>query len=290
MEFRADLHCHTTCSDGSMTPVQLVQKAIDSGLQGLSITDHDTVAAYKSALPLAEKLGLEMIPGVEFSAAWAAKTGFDNSEEHVHILAYAFDLHHPDLSTFCEKQSQRRLKRNRDILRKLREHGMPLEEEELLKLGNPEVDPSKRVYARPHIAKLLIDKGYASSMMEVFHKWIGEGKCCYAPGENATVEDTLDLIHHIGGVAIIAHPHLIRKQKNLRRLLEMNFDGIEGYYALFPKDVQQKWVEIGTKKGWIVTGGSDFHGEAKPHIPLGCSWVNEETFRRLQNHQIEAST
>lgn len=99
-----------------------------------------------------------------------------------------------------------------------------------------------------------------------------------------SVEETLDIIHKANGLAIIAHPHLIDNSKVLIDLLSMDFDGIEGYYARFPPQAHERWVKIGKRKGWIITGGSDYHGDIKPHLPLGSSWVGEETFSVLRKH------
>lgn len=104
------------------------------------------------------------------------------------------------------------------------------------------------------------------------------------PGEPISVEETLDIIHKAKGLAVIAHPHLMEDIKTLKEILEMDFDGIECYYGKFASQDHQRWVKIAQNRGMLITGGSDFHGEIKPTIPLGCSWVNEETFRILHNH------
>ena len=267
--FRADLHCHTTASDGSLSPEELLLLAKEEGLAGLSITDHDTVEAYGVAIPLAKELGLELLPGIELSSM--------HQGQSVHILGYGFDLESETLRAFCNWHIERRIGRNREILALLSQKGMPVSEEEM---HGVEI-PNKRIYGRPHIAQAMIAKGYVASIREAFDKWIGEGKPCYAPGMRVSVEETIATLHKAHGKAVIAHPHLIRSAKLVDELLEMPFDGIEGYYARLPLDVEKKWVDIGNKKGWIVTGGSDFHGSSKPYITLGSSWVAEPVFRQL---------
>ncbi len=269
--FRADLHTHTTCSDGSFTPEELVRHALERGLSGLSITDHDTVEAYTEVIPLAAELGLRLLPGIEFSAT--AERG------NVHILGYGFRLDDPGLLALCERQVERREARNSKMLKLLAQHNMPISEEEMKSAAKR--FPHKKVFGRPHIAQAMIEKGYVPDFDQAFRRWIGDGRPGYDPGEPITVQETIDTLHAAGGYAVIAHPHVMRDKVLLRQLLDMPFDGIEGYYAAFPRWVEKEYIAIGESKGWIVTGGSDFHGAPKPHIHLGISWVNEETFNAL---------
>jgi len=273
MIFRADLHCHTTCSDGSLTPEELVQHAKSIGLSGLSITDHDSVAAYPSALPIAKTLGLQMISGVEFSTV--------HHFNSVHILGYSFDLNHPVIKDFCERHKQRRLERNRAILVKLAEHHMPITEEDIEGCTREEVLKTNRSIGRPHIALAMVKKGYVGSVQEAFKKYLAEGKSCYTQGKAFTTQESIDIIHEAKGLAIIAHPHLIDDIPTLRQMLEMNFDGLECYYAKFPLEQQERWIEIAKKRNLLITGGSDFHGDIKPNIPLGASYVGQDIFQVL---------
>ena len=272
--FRADLHCHTTCSDGTVAPEEIVRMAIIKGLRGLSITDHDTIEAYPTAVLAAQAANLQLISGIEFSAV--------HKQSSVHILAYSFSLNSSILKEFCLKHIQRRERRNTEILFLLKQHGMSISEEEI----HVHNDALAHTIGRPHIAQAMRKKGYVSSIQEAFHKYIGEGKPCYASGTHFSVEETLEIIHKINGLAVIAHPHLIEKNSILHELLDMKFDGIEGYYARFSLHQNEKWIKIGMRKGWIITGGSDFHGDIKPNIDLGHSWTPEETFKVLQDHYI----
>ena len=281
-DFRADLHCHTTSSDGTTSPEEIVKMAVELGLSGLSITDHDTVDAYSSAVPLAQKLGLELISGAEFSSM--------QDDVSVHILAYAFPLGSPLIQNFCAKHTQRRAARNKEILKRLTEHGMPLNEEEVLAAMPESPLNSHSTIGRPHIALAMRKKGYIQTIQEGFNKYLGEGKSCYFPGESFSTQETIDIIHQAKGLAVIAHPHLIDHPKTLKQLLEMNFDGIECYYARFHKEAHDRWLKIAQHRQWLVTGGSDYHGTIKPNIPLGASWINEERFRPLQKHFQEVSS
>ena len=271
-EFRADLHCHTNCSDGTATPSEVIQLACRIGLKGLSITDHDTIEAYEEAVPAAAAHHLSLITGLELSAV--------HKQTSIHILAYSFAPDSPPIKNFCVAQRERRENRNRQILELLKAHGMPLAPEDFMDVTTS----LHRSFGRPHIALEMVRKGYVSSLQQAFQDYIGEGKPCYAPGSRYCVEETLEIIHQGGGLAVIAHPHLIQNAAVLKDLLGMNFDGIEGYYARFPRTEQERWVKIGVRKGWLVTGGSDYHGAIKPQISLGSSWIGEEIFNTLQQH------
>lgn len=269
MDFRADLHCHSTCSDGTLTPQALVALAVEKRLTGLSITDHDTIDAYALAGPEAEKLNLSLLHGVEFSCS--------HLNTSVHVLAYAFSLTRAPLLELCHAHIERRERRNALVLEKLAELGMPLEKEDILGSNRP---------GRPHIALAMVKKGYVESIEQAFHKFLGDGKPCYVQGKTFSVEETIEIIHASGGFAVIAHPHLMKNQAVLLELLKMKFDGIEGYYARFHASQHERWVKIAQHRNWIITGGSDFHGSNKTQNALGSSWVGEETFHFLMDHQF----
>jgi 3',5'-nucleoside bisphosphate phosphatase len=273
-EFRADLHCHSTCSDGSFTPAELIILAQQIGLKGLSITDHDTTSAYETAFPLAEQFGIKLLPGVEFST--------HQNGVSVHVLGYAFTPSHPAILSLCERHVQRRKERNEGILKRLAEIGIPLSNDDIMDEGGKQT----HTIGRPHIAKALVRKGYVESIQEAFKKYLAEGKPGYVTGTFFDVKETLQVIHEAQGLAIIAHPHLIEKSEITQSLLEMPFDGIECYYGNFSLEQNQRWIKIGDRKGWFKTGGSDFHGSVKPTIPLGCSYVGEETFNFLYQHYL----
>jgi len=271
-DFRADLHCHSTYSDGTLTPQQIITLAVEKKLNGLSITDHDTIDAYQEALPAAQEQGIALISGAEFSAV--------HKQQSIHVLAYSFDLQSPPLKDFCLRHIQRRQNRNQAILNRLRAHQMPLELEDL----TYEHSAANHTIGRPHIAMALVKKGYVATLQEAFQRWIGEDKPCYVPGEPFSLEETLTVIHEAKGLAVIAHPHLIQNVGIVRELLDFPFDGIEGYYGRFQPAEHQRWLKIGARKGWLITGGSDFHGDIKPQITLGSSWIGQDTFSLLYQH------
>jgi predicted metal-dependent phosphoesterase TrpH len=267
--FRADLHCHTTFSDGTLTPQQLLQHAKEMELLGISITDHDTVEAYSIAPKLAKELGILLGTGVEFSCVFQKMS--------VHLLGYDVDLDSPAIAKLCTRHQERRRLRNKAILNNLSRLGMSISEEELLAV-------SDRTLGRPHIAKLMVEKGYASSIKEAFNQYLGDGKPCYARGDEISVQETIEIIHQSRGKAFLAHPHLLKHSRKIKELLKCSFDGIECYYGKFSSDQENRWIQIAKERGWLVSGGSDFHGSSKDYIQLGCAWVDEDNFHKIFQH------
>lgn len=264
--FRADLHCHTTFSDGTFTPEELLCHAKEIGLSGLAITDHDTIDAYTVAPKIAKELGLKLGSGAEFSCHFKQK--------NVHILAYDFDLKSESIRSLCLRHIERRRMRNLEILEKLSRMSMPIFEEELQAI-------SQKSIGRPHIAHLMVQKGYVSSITQAFALYLGDQCPCYSAGKPIAAEETIDVIHAAGGKAFIAHPHLIKRMSEIKALLELPFDGIECYYGNFRKDQERRWIQIAEERHLLKSGGSDFHGTDKDYLRFGSSWVDEETFNLI---------
>ncbi|MDR2540056.1 MAG: PHP domain-containing protein [Chlamydiales bacterium] len=260
--FRADLHCHTNCSDGTNTPEELLHQAKRMGLQGLSITDHDTIAAYTIAVPVAQELGIFLGAGVEFSCRF--------EDQSVHILAYDFVLSSSVMETLCKEQQFNRTKRNQVILEKLHSKRIFIDQEEL--------DSLKGVLGRPHIAQLMIKKGYVNSIQEAFTHYLGDHQPCFYQGELLQIEETIHLIHQAQGKVFLAHPHLLSCSIFIKNLFKLPFDGIECYYAKISSAREKRWIQLAKSKGLLISGGSDYHGSAKSYLPLGCSWVDRDTF------------
>lgn len=265
--FKADLHCHSCYSDGTDTPHALIDLALSQGLSGLSITDHDTIEAYAEAIDYASAKGLRLLKGVEFSAYYL--------NDPVHVLGYNYDLKNSLISDFCAAHITRRRARNEAILEKLRHLGFEIDYKELSILSKgPTI-------GRPHIATLLVNKGIVSSVKEAFDRFLGEGKSAFDPGEPVGVEETIAVIQQAGGKAILAHPHLLKKESCISFLLQLPFDGIEAYYASLPHRSQERWLKVAQERHWLISGGSDYHGTVKPQNQLGSSWVDELAFEAL---------
>lgn len=266
--FRADLHTHSTCSDGTKTPEELILLAKKAGLKGLSITDHDSINAYESAIPRAKEEGIWLGAGVEFSTMQGSLS--------VHLLGYDIDIANEGIRALCKRHLDRRIDRNKRILDKLDRSGMRVDRtplEEMWDRGVP--------IGRPHIASALVDAGFVPSIQQAFNQWIGDGKPCFERGDSITTDETIEVVHEAGGKAFLAHPHLMRKAKEAIALLDKPFDGIECYYSKCNPDQERFWVGIAKERGLLVSGGSDFHGDVKPNIPIGCSWVDQDTFSKI---------
>lgn len=276
MNERYDLHCHSYFSDGTFSPKDLIVEAKRVELKGLSITDHDTIAAYDTELfSFAEKQKIHLITGVELSCIFDQKS--------VHILGYGVDHRSEEFLSYLQTVQKKRKERNDQIMQKLHDRKMHIDYENLS-------IPKDRVFVlgRPHIAAAMVKKGYVSHIQEAFDLYLNDRGCCYVEGNKSSVYEGIEQIQKAGGKAVLAHPHFYRSATWVSRLLMCPFDGIEGYYAKMIPAYEKKWIRIGKEKGWIVTGGSDFHGTIKPHIQLGCSWVGPETIKVLESKQNKA--
>lgn len=267
LAFRADLHCHSTCSDGTFSVEELLLHAQKNGIQGLSITDHDTVGAYPEALTLGKKLGIQVIPGVEFSAHF--------KEKSVHILGYSFDFTSPSLQSLCERHRLRREERNHLILEKLKTKKIDIQPEELA------ANTPLHTIGRPHIAQILVEKGIVPDIASAFRRYIGDGKPCFVQGPTFSMEETLDVIHQAKGLAVLAHPHLQNSRSFVFDILKHPFDGLECEYAQMTPKQNAPWIALAKEKNLLMTGGSDFHGSVKPTLKLGATLVDFEKFAPL---------
>lgn len=273
MDFRADLHVHSFFSDGTLSPEEILYLAKEQDLSAISITDHDTIDAYSDGLfEIAKKLNIKLVLGVEISSQLFGST--------VHILAYNFDITSKSFNNFLIQLWERRQNRNILILEKLKEKNIEIFENELYEFGRKKNIP-KTTIGRVHIAKIMIDKGFVKSIKEAFDNYLKDDGPCFVMGERFSPKEIIDQVHIADGKAVLAHPNLIKKSKTINALLELNFDGIEVFYAKLNPFDERKWLKIAEKKAFIPTGGSDFHGSIRPYIELGCSWVNEETFNKI---------
>ena len=262
-----DLHMHSTYSDGTLTPEELIILAAKNGLKGISITDHDSVSAYPEAFTHAKTHQIKLISGIELSCHF--------KDHSTHILGYSFDHAHPSITALCKRHSERRTNRNHAILEKLKSLGIEITETELNA-------SAEGVVGRPHIAKILVQRGLVTDISDAFKVYLGEGKKAYCPGETFSVEEAIQVIHEANGFAVLAHPHLHYNRSFVRELLNAHsFDGIECIYAIMPAAKNAPWINYAQQKNFLITGGSDFHGANKPMIPLGSSVVDQEMIAPL---------
>lgn len=247
---RINLHLHTNVSDGALSPAQLVKQARQIGLDLISITDHDTADAYDK---LPQDLGpLKIIPGMEVSS--------QHQGHDVHILAYGYDRTNRELHEMTEMYLIGRRDRAIKMIEKLGELGMPITLEDVLAVSG-----SRELIVRPHIAQILVQKGYCHSKNEAFDKYIGNYKPAFVPKPEVLVQDAIKIIHGAGGFAVVAHPGKLANESYISDLINMGIDGLEVWHPdHYQFDVDQ-FIAIAQKNGLYMTAGSDFHGESDSH-------------------------
>ncbi|MFC5401839.1 PHP domain-containing protein [Cohnella soli] len=279
---RADLHTHTTASDGLQSPEDNVRMAKEAGLAALAITDHDTIAGIDEALEAGEKYGIVVVPGIELSTVANGKD--------IHVLGYGYRTDNAMWLQRLERQMKARDRRNAAILEMLTKLGMPVSADELTRAattGDTSGSSSKRKngsVGRPHIARAMVDKGYVSDIREAFDRWIGEDKPAYASEQRISPLEAISWIHEAGGTAIIAHPGLYGDDGLVSSLLDGAADGVEAYHSDHDHEEERRYAGWAEERGKIVTGGSDFHGisDGKSfHGAIGSRIVDMSVVKRL---------
>lgn len=268
----ADLHTHSTASDGMLTPPQLVEKAGSIGLAVLGLTDHDSVDGIKAAQAIADEKGIKLVPGIELSCGWE---GRDSS---IHVLGLFVRPDAPDLVELLEAQKKSRFTRAHKILSLLTQQGLDVTELTEHFNNSPE-----KVLGRPHVARFLVEKGYIKDFQEAFDRFLLRGKPAYVPKDHVEPEKGIDVIHAAGGIAILAHPGLIPDWDRVwEKIRTMNWDGIETYYSEHDNRDVKKFKTIVSRHNWISTGGSDYHGDYGKHVDrLGQTGLSKDQFDEL---------
>jgi hypothetical protein len=258
-----DLHTHTTYSDGSYTPTELIEYAIQKHLSAAAITDHDTTDGVAEAIKAAEGSGLEVIPGIEISSM------YDRLE--IHIVGLFIDYQSKPLAERLAALRSSRVDRNRLMVQRLNALGLDLSYEEVAAFANG------TVITRAHFAGLMLKKGYISSVNEAFERYIGDRCSAYVPRELPDYTTAVELIHSAGGIAVLAHPLLYKiNTKGLENMIatlaKSGISGIEAYYSTHsPADT--KYIKrLAAENRLLLSGGSDFHGSNKPRLDLGTGY------------------
>ena len=263
-----DLHCHSTYSDGTLSPKELVQLGKQQGLSALALTDHDTIHGLVPFFEQGVLQGLETITGVELGALWK-----HYHQPEIHIVGLGFHINSPILEKELHFMREQRELRNEHMAQKLTSMGLSITLEELKNLSHTQV------ITRAHFAKLLLKKGYISTMAEAFSKYISPGLPAYVPRVLFSPKNCIDLIHKSGGVAILAHPNLYNLSFEAltilcRELVDLGIDGIEIQYSSYSSSDKKNIRKLANTFHLLFSGGSDFHGENKPHIQLGTGKGN----------------
>ncbi len=264
-----DLHSHTDQSDGSSSPAALVQEALDLRLEALGVTDHDTLAGYDLAEPIAREKGLEIVCGIELSTR-LEQPGSAKRPPSVHLLGYFAKT--PPTASFREWlinwQNSRRA-RNLKLIKRLNELGLDIQLEEVQKIG-------RNLTGRPHFAKVLIAKGYVQTTQEAFDKYLAEDAAAGVEREECSLFEGVRMVREAGGTPVLAHPYRMAFGREeapmselLRNLADDGLQGIEVYYSEHTPEDRELYLKLARNLGLIATGGSDYHGSNKPGIYLG---------------------
>ncbi len=269
MNFKADLHTHTTHSDGWLSVESLLRKAILQRLDVISITDHDTVSGYIEALERNKKYGIKIIPGIELSAQ------YNNYE--VHVLGYFFDPYDSDLNDYSETLKIDRYQRAERIVENLRNAGHDISMEDV------KYECKGDFFGRPHIAKALIRKKIARNFSHAFKDFLGNNSLSYEKKLFISPKDAVALLQKAGGIAVLAHPGYL-DEKSLDIVLQEKFDAIEAIHPSHPLPQQQKLMGIAKQMGIPYSGGSDFHGGTSTERGyLGSYYLSRDEFAALES-------
>ncbi len=246
-----DLHTHSIYSDGTATPAELIRMAVACNLKGFALTDHDTVEGVPEIIRLGQEFNVPVISGLEISAM---HRGYS-----LHILGYGIDPENIALGQWLDKLQQGRAERNIKILEKLASMGIAISAEEVAQLSRCGQT------GRPHIARLLLDKGYVKTMNEAFKLYLGRNKPAWCSRFSYTASESIDIIHQAGGIAVFAHPGpmdsgMKTQPQIIRELVECGLDGLEIFYPSHTRKMKKRLNSLAKQYKLLITGGSDYHG------------------------------
>lgn len=281
-----DLHVHSNASDGTLSPFQVVELAVSQGLDAIALTDHDTAAGIPEAKEAARRLGIQLVPGIEFSCTWRGK--------EIHILGLFIREGEPDFAAAVEALFHVRIRRNEEMLRRFQADNLSITEEELRE-GNPDT-----VITRAHFARALVRKGYASSLDQAFQKYLTYGGRYCIPKETVLPEQIMKILKKNGAFSSLAHVMQYQfgwaeTEELIGALKELGLSGLEVYHPSHHPGQRQKLSLLARKYGLLPTGGSDFHGANKPDIQIGrgrgglrVSHCLLEDIQDFQEHSIRS--
>jgi predicted metal-dependent phosphoesterase TrpH len=259
-----DLHCHSTASDGTLPPAEVVRLAGQCDLAGLALTDHDTIAGIPEAAEEARRRGIAFLPGIEISCTYP-------SPGTMHLLGYGIDPGSPVLLDLTRQLIAARDNRNPRIIAKLNELGVAISMQEV------EDEAGGDVVGRPHMAAVLVRKGYVSSIKNAFDKYLGQGAAAYFDKERLSPARALELIRDAGGISVLAHPIQLRTGNDaeltrvIKDLVDLGLGGLEVIHSDHDAAHVEKYAALADRFGLLKTGGSDFHGSNKADIALGVA-------------------
>ncbi len=265
-----DLHSHTTASDGQHSPAELLSLAASAGVTALAVTDHDTVAGLGEAAEAARAHGVELVPGIELSAFVLRR--------EVHILGHFVRPDFEELSSFAARLRVERESRMERMVEQLRRMGFPVT------MGDVRAVAKDAQLGRPHLARVLVDRGWCLDVKEAFDRFLGAGKSAWVDRFKLDGRDAIRLIHRAGGTATLAHPGSSKVERHeLHMLVRDGLDGLEALHSDHNPSVREKYLRFAKEFDLVTTGGSDFHGEqVTPGKRPGDSPTPPENFERLR--------
>lgn len=264
----ADLHVHSTASDGKLKPEEIIRMALAAGLRYISLTDHDTVDGIYPALESSYNTDIEVIPGIEFNT--------DLEGHEIHILGYYIDFKAEWFQEALKKLKIAREKRARAIIDRLSSLGIKISYNKIKEIAG--FSP----IGRPHIAQALINAGYVASVEEAFGKYVGYGKAAYVSHHKIDPFRAIELIQKAKGIPVLAHPGLLQKDEFIPMLVKKGILGIEVYYPLHTNEMVDRYKRYCRKYGLIITGGSDYHGPGLKYPTLGTVTVPDDSVKHLK--------
>lgn len=256
MYIKSEFHCHSTASDGQMSPSEIIIAAKELNLKSIALTDHDTTKGIEEAYTLAKSLNVNFIPGIELSCDYKGAT--------IHLLGYFKDDSYKskELQDFLENLKNKRVERAKKIVENLQKYfDIEIDYKKVLEKG-------KGVIARPHIAQTIIDAGYKYDWEYIFETFIGDNSKAYVPNEKLDVRDGIKLLRKFNALVVLAHPKLIKKVP-VEEVMGFNLDGIEAIYYQNTNDETNYFTSFAMKNNLLVTCGSDCHGISKDDIKHG---------------------
>jgi predicted metal-dependent phosphoesterase TrpH len=271
----ADLHTHTNASDGTNEPPVNVRLAKAAGLAAVAITDHDTIAGIRTAEQEGRNIGVEVVPGVEISTV--AKG------QDIHVLGYYISTTDTTFLQRLERLRNTRQQRNRMLIERLHELGMDISLDEVMNSRQPNID--QETVGRPHIADVLVSKGYVATIAEAFEKYLGKSGAAYVNPPRIHPAEALEWIKAAGGTAVLAHPGLYGDDELVRELIGRGLDGLEVYHSDHSAAEEAKYLQLAESAGLLVTAGSDFHGQRHGevfHAPIGTRKVAVDVLQLLR--------
>lgn len=265
MEKICDLHCHSTFSDGTKTPAELVALAEQKGISALALTDHNTSSGLKDFMEAGKNSSVITVPGCEFTTEWNGK--------EIHVVGLFFkEEYWPEITDFLELSQIAKVNSNRLLIKNLAGAGYDINFEEVVELAGSEE------FNRAHVARVLFKKGIVGSVQEAFDTLLKKGNGFYIPAKRITSAAAIRFIKTYEATAIIAHPYLSLKPDEVREFLpqakEAGLDAIETHYTTYDEETTKLAIAVAEEFGLKQSGGSDFHGEAKPDIDLGVGRGN----------------